>query len=331
MSDVVGFTTTIPVEVLFAADRTPCDLNNIFVTDPDPLHFIARAEKDGFPKSMCNWVKGLYGVVVESDIRTVVTVLEGDCSNTRALAEILSYKGIHTIPFSFPYDRDREGLEREIRKFMATFDADEESVRTIDAHLEEIRRTLERIDYMTWSEKKVTGRENHLWQLCASDMEGNYVEYGRRAEAFLKNAAHRKPIEGIPIGYVGVPPISPDLHTFLEELGCHITYNEVQRQFALPYFSSDIIDRYLRYTYPYGIFARLPDLRREIERRGLQGIVHYVQSFCYRAIEDIILKETLDIPVITIEGDLPKELDTRTKLRLEAFVEMLQGREDGAG
>jgi len=27
--------------------------------------------------------------------------------------------------------------------------------------------------------------------------------------------------------------------------------------------------------------------------------------------------------MITIEGDLPNHLDTRTKLRLEAFVEML--------
>jgi benzoyl-CoA reductase/2-hydroxyglutaryl-CoA dehydratase subunit BcrC/BadD/HgdB len=54
-------------------------------------------------------------------------------------------------------------------------------------------------------------------------------------------------------------------------------------------------------------------------------VIHYVQAFCYRVVEDIILKETLGVPVITIEGDLPKPLDTRTKLRLEAFIEMLEG------
>jgi benzoyl-CoA reductase/2-hydroxyglutaryl-CoA dehydratase subunit BcrC/BadD/HgdB len=43
------------------------------------------------------------------------------------------------------------------------------------------------------------------------------------------------------------------------------------------------------------------------------------------------LKESLDVPVITIEGDMPKHLDTRTRLRLEAFAEMLKGREDGKG
>jgi benzoyl-CoA reductase/2-hydroxyglutaryl-CoA dehydratase subunit BcrC/BadD/HgdB len=86
------------------------------------------------------------------------------------------------------------------------------------------------------------------------------------------------------------------------------------------------VERYLRYTYPYGIFARLEDIKREIKRRKIKGIIHYVQAFCYRVIEDVILRETLDVPVLTIEGDLPKVLDTRTKLRLEAFIEMLRGK-----
>ncbi len=76
---IAGFTTTIPVEVLFAAGVRPCDLNNLFVTHPDPVHYVAAAERDGFPKNMCNWIKGLYGVVRESAIDTVITVMEGDC------------------------------------------------------------------------------------------------------------------------------------------------------------------------------------------------------------------------------------------------------------
>jgi benzoyl-CoA reductase/2-hydroxyglutaryl-CoA dehydratase subunit BcrC/BadD/HgdB len=85
---LIGFTTTIPVEVLFAGGYTPCDLNNVFISDDDPMRFIESAEKGGFPKSMCNWVKGIYGVIAEEGIRTVITVMEGDCSNTQALAEI---------------------------------------------------------------------------------------------------------------------------------------------------------------------------------------------------------------------------------------------------
>jgi len=323
MRETVGFTTTIPVEVLFAAGVIPCDLNNIFVTDPDPLHYVTCAEKDGFPKNMCNWIKGLYGVVREREISAVVTVLEGDCSNTRALAEILTYKGVRIIPFSFPYDRDREGLAREIGKFMTHFGVNAQRVEKVGTRVQTVRRKLAEIDLMTWRERVVKGRENHLWQVCASDMEGDYEGYQERAESFMDQARKRGPIPGIPIGYVGVPPISPELYEFVEESGCHVVYNEVQRQFALPFFSGDLVDRYLAYTYPYGIFARLDDIRREIERRGLQGIIHYVQAFCYRTIEDIILRESLDVPIITIEGDLPNHLDTRTRLRLEAFVEML--------
>jgi len=32
----VGFTTTIPVEIIFAAGKIPVDLNNVFITDEDP-------------------------------------------------------------------------------------------------------------------------------------------------------------------------------------------------------------------------------------------------------------------------------------------------------
>lgn len=331
MSRIVGFTTSIPVEILFAAGLTPCDLNNVFVNHPDPLHFVERAEKDGFPKNMCTWIKGLYGVVMESGIDTVVTVLEGDCSNTRALAEILSHRGIRTVSFSYPYDRDRDALAREIRKFMSVFDADEERLSVVESELRKVRQGLQMIDRMTWEGMVVSGEENHRWQVGASDMEGDYEEYGRKVLAFIEGAGKRAPLQGIALGYVGVPPISADIYMFLQESGCLVTYNEIQRQFALPYTDGYIVDRYVLYTYPYGIFTRVDDIRREIKKRRLRGIIHYVQAFCYRVIEDIILKEMLDVPVITIEGDLPKHLDTRTKLRLEAFVEMLKGRVDGEG
>jgi benzoyl-CoA reductase/2-hydroxyglutaryl-CoA dehydratase subunit BcrC/BadD/HgdB len=145
------------------------------------------------------------------------------------------------------------------------------------------------------------------------------------AQAFVTEIGGRKGIEGVRIGYIGVPPILLDIYEFIENVGGHVVYNETQRQFSLPYKTQDIVDRYLQYTYPYGVFARLEDIKKEIQRRHIQGVIHYVQAFCYRAIEDVILREVLNIPIISIEGDLPKKLDTRTKLRIEAFIEMLSG------
>ena len=322
---IIGFTTTIPVELIFAAGYTPCDLNNVFITDENPTRFIDRAERDGFPKSMCNWVKGIYGVVMENRVDAVITVMEGDCSNTQALAEILRYRGIRTIPFSFPYDRDREVLAREIGKLKKELGVDTEVLADVEKDIAETRKTLAKIDEMTWKEGLVTGAENHLWLVRASDMLGDYGNYNETAQTFISEIDGRKRTEGVRIGSIGVPPILLDIFEFIESVGGYVVYNETQRQFSLPHETPDIVDRYLRYTYPYGVFARLEDIKEEIQRRRIQGIIHYVQAFCYRAIEDVILREVLNVPVISIEGDLPRKLDTRTKLRIEAFIEMLAG------
>jgi benzoyl-CoA reductase/2-hydroxyglutaryl-CoA dehydratase subunit BcrC/BadD/HgdB len=323
---IIGFTTTIPVELIFAAGYTPCDLNNVFIGDENPTRFIDRAETDGFPKSMCNWVKGIYGVAMENRVDAVITVMEGDCSNTQALAEILRYRGVRTIPFSFPYDRDREVLLREINKLMKELEVDAETVAGVEKDIAETRKTLATIDEMTWKESLVTGGENHLWLVRSSDMLGNYRNYNDIARAFIAEIGGRKRTEGVRIGYIGVPPILLDIYEFIERVGGHVVYNETQRQFSLPYKTQDIVDRYLKYTYPYGVFARLEDIKEAIQGRRIQGIIHYVQAFCYRAIEDVILREVLNVPIISIEGDLPKKLDTRTRLRIEAFIEMLSGR-----
>lgn len=324
MDKTIGFTTTIPVEIIFAGGFTPCDLNNIFITDPVPMRYLEKAEREGFPKSMCNWIKGIYGVVMEKGVEAVITVMEGDCSNTQALAEILQYRGIKTIPFSYPFDRDGDVLKREIKKLMDACSVDTEKLALIEKDMEAVRKNLKIIDEMTWKDRLVSGYENHLWLVRSSDMLGDYRLYNRMAEEFIEDAKTRKGNNGVKIGFIGVPPIMTDLYQFLDDVGAHVVFNETQRQFSLPHNSTDIVERYLSYTYPYGIFSRLNDIKAEIKRREIKGIIHYVQAFCYRIMEDIILRETLNCPILTIEGELPRPLDTRQKLRLEAFIEMLK-------
>jgi benzoyl-CoA reductase/2-hydroxyglutaryl-CoA dehydratase subunit BcrC/BadD/HgdB len=58
----------------------------------------------------------------------------------------------------------------------------------------------------------------------------------------------------------------------------------------------------------------------------VDAVVHYVQSFCFRQIEDLIIRKKLPLPILTLEGDKPTPLDARTKIRIEAFLEMLQNR-----
>lgn len=86
----IGITTTIPSEALWAAGYVPVDLNNIFITANNRERFIVCAERDGYPRNVCGWIKGIYGVVsTDPGIESVVAVTQGDCSNTHALMETL--------------------------------------------------------------------------------------------------------------------------------------------------------------------------------------------------------------------------------------------------
>jgi benzoyl-CoA reductase/2-hydroxyglutaryl-CoA dehydratase subunit BcrC/BadD/HgdB len=68
---------------------------------------------------------------------------------------------------------------------------------------------------------------------------------------------------------------------------------------------------------------RLDFLERELEKRKIDGIIHYTQYACHHLLEDDILRDRLDYPFLTIQGDLPGRTPKQVKLRLEAFSEML--------
>jgi benzoyl-CoA reductase/2-hydroxyglutaryl-CoA dehydratase subunit BcrC/BadD/HgdB len=61
----------------------------------------------------------------------------------------------------------------------------------------------------------------------------------------------------------------------------------------------------------------------------VDGIIHYVQSFCFRRIEDRILREATRLPVLTVECDLPGPVSGQLRTRLEAFIQMLEARKRG--
>lgn len=327
----IGITTTVPIEVIYAAGHVPVDLNNVFVSHPDYEGLMEEAEAAGFPRSFCAWIKGIYGVVREMpDLAAVVAVTRGDCSNTQALMETLQSEGVEAIPFAYPYERESELLRAQIEVFMRRLGADEDAVEAATERLDAVRLKAHEIDRLTWDEGLVSGFENHLCLVSCSDMEGDPDAFEKKLEGFLAEAGRRARDSSfrraggmVRLGYVGVPPIAPGLYDFLEGLGARVIYNETQRQFSLPFETPDLVEKYRLYSYPYSIFYRLEDIGREVKRRQLAGIVHYVQSFCFRQVEDIILRKHLDVPVLTLELDRSASIDARTGTRLESFVSML--------
>lgn len=321
----IGITTTIPSEVVFAAGRVPVDLNNVFIAHEDPRRLLEEAEYAGYPRNICAWIKGMYSTVLnDPDLGAVIAVTQGDCSNTHALMETLQVAGIRVIPFAYPFDRDYDLLKMQIEKLMEALGTDWASVRPVKRRLDEVRRVVHEIDRLTWQEDRVSGWDNHLWQISCSDFEGDPERFHRRARDFLEKARRAPGRSGeIRIGYIGVPPIMDDIYDFLEERGARVVFNETQRQFSMPFETDDIVRQYRLYSYPYGIFYRLEDIAREVERREIRALIHYAQSFCYRQIEDQIIRQKLPVPILTVEGDRPGRLDARTRIRVEAFLEML--------
>ncbi len=327
----IGFTTTVPVEAILAAGLTPVDLNNVFITASDPGDVVDRAEALGFPRTTCGWIKGIYLSAKEAGINKIVSVTQGDCSNTHALMELWQADGMNIIPFAYPYDRDRDLLKLQVRKLMDALGTDEEKTKKVFRRLVPLRKKLARMDEMTWKDGKVTGAENHLWLVSASDFDGDQEDFEARLDRFLIEAEAREPMPSeaartARLGYIGVPPIFKDLYETIERAGARVVYNEVQRQFSMPHDTGDIYEQYARYTYPYDVFGRIRDIARQIKLRRIDGVIHYCQSFCFRAIEDLIIRRELKLPVLTIEGDRPGPVDARTRIRLEGFVEMLRDR-----
>jgi len=228
------------------------------------------------------------------------------------------------IPFAYPYDRDYDMLKLQIEKLMGAFGVNWQQVYEAREKLNEVREKVWQLDRMTWQENLVSGWDNHYYQVCCSDFNGNPEQFNEQVGDFLSRAKDGVPKRGIRLGYIGVPPICDDLYAYLEEREARVVYNETQRQFTIPSQSEDFVEQYRKYTYPYGIFYRLEDIEREIERRSIDGIIHYAQSFCFRQIEDLIIRERLSLPVLTLEGDMPNILDARTRMRLDAFLEMLR-------
>jgi benzoyl-CoA reductase/2-hydroxyglutaryl-CoA dehydratase subunit BcrC/BadD/HgdB len=322
----IGFTTTIPVEVILAAGLIPVDVNNIFISAVDAYQRVSAAEEEGWPRTVCAWIKGIYtSLQLQPDIQAVVVVTQGDCSNTHALMELLEAEGRSLIPFQFPYPRNRELLQSQIEHLMAACGTDWPAVEQAWQLLAPIRARMAELDRLTWETGQVSGAENFQFLIASSDFNGHPKLFAQDLDDFLAVAGGRHPgAPGVRLGLIGIPPIFTDLFDYLGELEAQLVFNEIPRQFSMPYSCRDLTEQYLRYTYPYDIFARIVDIAEAIALRRLDGLIHYTQSFCFRQIQDRLLRQYLNLPILTIEGDRPTPLDHRTRLRLEAFVDVLR-------
>jgi benzoyl-CoA reductase/2-hydroxyglutaryl-CoA dehydratase subunit BcrC/BadD/HgdB len=208
---------------------------------------------------------------------------------------------------------------------MAIFGVSWAEVDRIQKKMGTIRELLVRLDRETWKGNRVHGWENHLFLVNSSDFRGNIEKYGKDLQDFLRNLPSRRTFrEAVRLGFIGIPPVQSGIYEFIETLGGRVVFNEIQRQFSMPDFRGSLLQQYVSYTYPYDIFGRINDIAKAIEERKLDGLIHYTQTFCFRQVQDLLIRKHLSLPILTLEGDKPRAIDNRTKLRLEAFIDVLR-------
>jgi benzoyl-CoA reductase/2-hydroxyglutaryl-CoA dehydratase subunit BcrC/BadD/HgdB len=322
----IGITTTVPLEVLIAAGYQPVDLNNILVADPDPSRLINIAERAGFPLNCCSWIKGIYGVCMEYGIDNVLGVTGGDCSNTIMLTEVLKLKGCRTLSFAFPDKSDPQLMQEKLEELANLLGTTLEIADNIRNELKSCRDLALMLDDMTWQQNTVSGWENHLWLVSTSDFNSDIHRYESELWELVNTCAQHQPYSGdqLRLAYIGVPAVyAGDLYPYLEANNARVVFNEVQRQFAMPEPGVSLAEQYSNYTYPYSIQGRIRDIRAEVRRRRIDGIIHYVQAFCHRGIGDIVFRDALDIPILTLEGNDDFSLNNHVRTRIEAFLDMV--------
>lgn len=363
-TDRIGITTSLPIEVIIASGRRPVDLNNLFMAGDRASERVELAERRGFPRTVCAWVKGIYATVLEEGIETVVGVVRGDCSQTLALLEVLRHEGVEVIHFDYPAERDGRELDRVIRALEGRFGVDRARSEAVREGLVPMRERLRELDRRIGlglpagcaapstakategsvrhsSEGAKVGARAHEILVSGSDLAaGRPEELSKDLEGILarlpgpgeqeKNLSESRSAP-IRLALAGVPPIISGLFERVEELGGTIVLMEMAREFAMVRPSGSLIEQYLNYTYPYDIFYRTDVLARECRRRRVEGLVHYVQSFCFRTIQDRLIRERLDLPVLTLEGDRPSPIDERTATRIETFLEVLRSHRSARG
>lgn len=325
---MIAFTTTIPQEIIWAANKIPFDLNNAFVSN-NPLNYINKAESLGIIRNTCSWIKGMLGVIddYQDEIEAIIVVTQGDCSNNHSLIELAShfFPKLQIIKFAYPADKDSQQLQLELNKLATKLDTNLIHANEIKKILSPIRNKLKNLIAIYQEKNNIPAATMQKILVSSTDFNGDYQKYESEIDNYFKlminNPSNNKLIK---IGVIGVPTIIPNFYSYLEEeLKVNVNLFEVEEDFCMYDSYSSLQEQYLKFKYPYDLNSRIEWINKAIYSRQLKGIVHYVQTFCHRQIDDTLIKKTLNTPTITLEADAPEKIDMRSKIRLENFIERI--------
>lgn len=302
-------TALVPPELVFACGAEPFDVNNV----------IPSSKR--YPKSkLCAWTAIWSEMLVnkEIEIDSLIVVAGGDCHNALVDGQKVQRSGIPTHFFFYPFDGNPEYLESQLESLSGFLGG----VRYPGKFREisKLKKLGKKID-----KKRCNGRispaDAFSILISFSDLCGDL----NKLETAISSVREQKIELNNRIALIGVPPIYSDIHEVAQELGLQVVFDELPFEF-IRHSGNDIHSTardYSGYTFARPLDFRFGFLKKELEKRKVGGVIHYTQFACHHMLEDEVLRDELDCPVLTIQGDMPGKTPEQVKLRLEAFGEML--------
>ncbi len=306
----VGITALVPPELIFACGGKAIDINNV----------IPGSKK--YPKNkLCAWTAIWKEMLIHKEIAidSLIVVAGGDCHNALVDGQKAAMSGLPTHFFFYPFDGNTQYLESQLFKlsdFLGGIRYPEKfnEIRDLKKFAQEIDNKRIR--------GKIKGSEVFRVLISSSDLLGNLNDF-RRSISSIKEGD----IElNNRVALIGVPPIYHDFHEVIEFLGMQIVFDELPYEFTRHSGTEikELAQDYCNYTFARPLEFRLNFLRDELQKRKVDGIIHYTQFACHHMLEDEVIRRELDYPILTIQGDMPGSTPHQIKLRLEAFREMLE-------
>ncbi|MDP2767400.1 MAG: 2-hydroxyacyl-CoA dehydratase family protein [Candidatus Methanoperedens sp.] len=309
----IAITALVPPELIFACGGQPYDVNNV----------IPASKK--YPKNkLCAWTAIWQEMLVKREIKidSLVVVAGGDCHNALVDGQKAAMSGIPTHFFFYPFDGNHKYMESQLNNlcsFLGNIKYPEK--------FREIKR-LKKIGQLIDKKRtsgKISSAEAFRILISFSDLLGDLNEFRKALDTQL--TPHLNAGIGVnTVALIGVPPIYHDFHDVAQSLDLQIVFDELPHEFVR-HTGTDIntVARdYCDYTFARPLDFRIEFLQKELEKRKVDGVIHYTQFACHHMLEDEILRQRLDYPMLTIQGDLPGKTPEQIKLRLEAFREVLE-------
>ncbi|MCZ7403315.1 MAG: 2-hydroxyacyl-CoA dehydratase family protein [Candidatus Methanoperedens sp.] len=305
----IAITALVPPELIFACGGEPFDVNNVI-----------PASKKTPRNKLCAWTAIWQEMLVkrEQKVDSLIVVAGGDCHNALVDGQKAAMSGIPTHFFFYPFDGDAAYLESQLYKlsdFLGNIEYPEKF-----REIEKLKKIGQQID-----KKRLSGKISSVDAFCIlvsfSDLQGDL-------NAFQKAIAEVKESDiefNNRVALIGVPPIYHDFHEVAQSLDLQIVFDELPYEFIRHSGVNikKVARDYCDYTFARPLDFRIGFLQKELKKRKVDGIIHYTQFACHHTLEDEVMRQKLDYPILTLQGDMPGKTPEQIKLRLEAFREMI--------